>query len=433
MKKPVILLLSLCLWLSATAQEISLEECYRKARESHPLLAAKAGHGQIGALEEQNLQTGWYPSLDLNASVVHNSEVADLSFIGDVLPVALPPGSLPQTPQQTYRLSLDVKQTLYDGGSIQAARQLENLTTRLNQQSEEVSIYKIYSQINQPYFGILLLDAQKKQLLLFASELEERITSLEAAIREGMLLPRQLDILQAERLKLQQQIRENELQRKALVSILARLTGIDCPEGVHLAVPSFPDKAEKELARPELGLFDYQQQQAGQSRKLLQTQRMPKAFAFATLGYGNPPGNNFFRDEFDAFYVLGAGVQWKITDWNTTKRKQESLLIREEMVDQYRTDFIRTLENRMESRSSEYERLEELLLTDAEIIRLWEKVRLTAASELENGVITATDYLSELNAEKQARLLRELHRIQLLKSQADLAELSGQIPIAKNE
>ena len=35
---------------------------------------------------------------------------------------------------------------------------------------------------------------------------------------------------------------------------------------------------------------------------------MPKAFGFATLGYGNPPGSNFFKDEFAPYYILGQGL-----------------------------------------------------------------------------------------------------------------------------
>ena len=32
-----------------------------------------------------------------------------------------------------------------------------------------------------------------------------------------------------------------------------------------------------------------------QDFKMVQSKRMPKAFGFATLGYGNPPGSDFFK------------------------------------------------------------------------------------------------------------------------------------------
>ena len=42
-----------------------------------------------------------------------------------------------------------------------------------------------------------------------------------------------------------------------------------------------------------------------QDFSLSQSKRMPKAFGFATLGYGNPPGQDFFKITLIPYYIVG--------------------------------------------------------------------------------------------------------------------------------
>jgi outer membrane protein TolC len=67
---------------------------------------------------------------------------------------------------------------------------------------------------------------------------------------------------------------------------------------------------------------------------------------------------------------------------------------------------------------AEVVKAEELLKSDDEIIDLRRSITLSAASQLENGTITATDYITEQLAEEQALLTRNLHKMQLLQSKA---------------
>ena len=50
------------------------------------------------------------------------------------------------------------------------------------------------------------------------------------------------------------------------------------------------------------------------------------------------------------------------------------------------------------------------------IVELRKNVRKAAESQLDNGVIDATDLLTKLTEEKQARLTASYHEIQLLQS-----------------
>jgi hypothetical protein len=56
---------------------------------------------------------------------------------------------------------------------------------------------------------------------------------------------------------------------------------------------------------------------------------------------------------------------------------------------------------------------------------LRQKIKTAATAQLENGVITAIDYLSYVNAEDQARRAMALHSIQLLLAQYNYQNTTG--------
>jgi hypothetical protein len=62
---------------------------------------------------------------------------------------------------------------------------------------------------------------------------------------------------------------------------------------------------------------------------------------------------------------------------------------------------------------------------DEEIISLRKSIRETSAVQLEEGVITSTDFVREVNAEDQAKQNRVLHEIQWLMAQAKYHFTSG--------
>jgi hypothetical protein len=60
-----------------------------------------------------------------------------------------------------------------------------------------------------------------------------------------------------------------------------------------------------------------------------------------------------------------------------------------------------------------------MILKDDEIIALRKKITSTFGAQLDNGIVTATDYLVELNAETHAHLNKQIHIIQLAKAKAN--------------
>jgi len=152
---------------------------------------------------------------------------------------------------------------------------------------------------------------------------------------------------------------------------------------------------------------------------------MPKAFGFATLGYGNPPGSNFFRDEFAPYYILGAGIKWNIFDWNKVKNEKQVLALQQGIIDKRRNDLTDNLNRLLESKNAEIISLKALIDSDSELIELRKKITASAESQYENGTITATEYLNEMNSERQALVNYEIHKINLAMARIEYLNISG--------
>jgi hypothetical protein len=58
--------------------------------------------------------------------------------------------------------------------------------------------------------------------------------------------------------------------------------------------------------------------------------------------------------------------------------------------------------------------LKQIIEKDKSIVEKRHHITETASSQLENGSITTTDYLTELNAEMQATLNQKIHEIKLM-------------------
>jgi len=68
-----------------------------------------------------------------------------------------------------------------------------------------------------------------------------------------------------------------------------------------------------------------------------------------------------------------------------------------------------------------------LIEKDNEIIALKTKIAKNASYQLDNGIITATEYTTELNSEWQAKLNLELHKIQLVLSKINYLNNLGML------
>ena len=171
-------------------------------------------------------------------------------------------------------------------------------------------------------------------------------------------------------------------------------------------------------------VFDLQILKLKKSESLLGVKTMPKLAAFGQLGYGKP-GLNMLSNEFDSFYMFGAKLNWNFWNWNQNKREKQILELQSDVLNTQKELFNRNLKILMEKNINDMNKYDELILQDQQIIALREKIVQTASSQLENGTITATEYLTELNAKVQAELNLKTHTLQQLKAKVDYLTTKG--------
>ena len=408
------------------AQKImTLKECYEKAATANALAGEKTGYSDISKLKDENLVKGWLPTLDANGSLIYNSSVLDMSSVLGSLPIPGIAGAIKPLPNEQYKITVDVNQVIYDGGAIKGSRALEKADLSINEKQTETDLYKLRGQINSYYFNILLLTRQKELLNNYLEIIQKRIASMQSGIINGVILKSDADVLTSEKIKIEQQLAENEILKTSFLKNLSDLTGNQIEGSTVFMLPTFSGELSSELSRPELQLFDLRKEQLAAGMKVIDSKRMPKAYGFATFGYGNPPGSNFFKNEFAPYYIIGASIKWNIFDWNKSKNERQVISLQQVIIDNRRNDLTDNLKRLLETKNSEITSLKALIESDSELISIRKRITASAESQYQNGTITATEYLNELNSERQAVINSEIHKINFSMTRIEYLNISG--------
>ena len=404
MKKLFILLL-LPAQLVFAQNEISLNDCYRSARENYPNLKQAEIWQEIISLKKESLRTNYLPQVTLNGQVTYQSDVTKVN-------VAMPGINIPSVAKDQYKAYAEFKQNIWDGGITAANAKLEDAILQSNLSQVEVELYQLNEQVSQAFFTALVMDKQKEVLSVQKGVLQEKLKAVQSGIKNHVVEKSAGLALEAEILNLEQNEIQLESGRKTAIQMLSILTGLTIGEnaGLKYGVPEI--NMQGELARPELMLFSAQITQLEKQSELLTKSRSPKLFGFGQAGYGRP-GLNMLNAKFDTYYLVGVGLSWNAFDWKNTSRQKQVLQLQQQLIVQQEETFSQNINILLATQSEQIDRIEKLLETDAKMIALRSEIALTSASKLENETITMSDYIQDVQAETVAKLNIELHRVQL--------------------
>lgn len=417
MKRTLILLwLFSAIVAQAQVSSLTLENCYRLARENYPRLADTKRQQEISDLRLKNLGSAWNPQLNLNGQATYQSEVTKVN-------VPIPGINIPSPAKDQYKVYLDVKQTIYDGGLTKTGKSLEQSGLAVDLQNTEVELYSLNDKVNQLYFAILLMDENEQVLKLKRAQLDERLKVLESGFRNGTVTSRDVELLKAERLLTEQQIGDIHAERQSGLGALGLLTNQQLSENCVLAEPVLTQQGNQ-VTRPELKYFDLLGNKLDQKSQLLQKSRNPKLFGFGQAGYGRP-GLNMLKNTFDPYYLVGVGLSWTVFDWQQTGRNRKILEVQKEMIGSQRAAFDQNLSIALFRANESVKKAEQLLKVDDELVNLRESIAKRSASQLENGILTSADYIVDLNAATQATINRKSHKVQWYQAVANYNTLAG--------
>lgn len=422
MKRTLLLLNFALMAAMAFAQEtITLAECYTKAIETYPLTKQKELLPETHDLKIKNLNKNFMPQMTVNGQAHYQSDVTKT-------PIQNVPGiNIPTVDKDWYKITLDVNQTIYDGSNTSRQKDIEDISLEIDRQGVDIELYKLKERINQVYFNVLLLTERNRILELHRSVLAAKLKEVESGVRNGTLLPSNEDVLKAEMIKVDQAIAEVKISLSAAIAILNEFTGLALNEKTLFALPEVtvnPDVYTNN--RPEYFLYSLQQEKLSVSKNLTGTSLLPRLSAFGQAGYGRP-GYDMLNVNFDDFYMIGARLTWKPWDWNLSRKQKEVLDIQNDIINSQKETFDKNVRIDLENKIAEIKKAEELISRDKELILLREKISKSVSSQLDNGVITSSQYLTEINAEANAKLDLESHKIQLIKAKLDYQAALGNL------
>ena len=415
--KSVIYFFSLLSFFTAEAQttSLSLDSCYILARTNYPLVRQYDLISKSTEYTIENANRGYLPQININAQATYQSAVVELPF--------QIPGVEPLSKDQ-YKVYAELYQPIYDGGVVKQQKKIQKANSLLEQQKLETELYKLKSRVEQLFFGILMIEEQLKQTSLIQNDIQNGIKRTQGAVDNGAAFKSSVDLLKAEALKIEQRVLELQANKRAFTNMLGLLIGMTLDEETKLITPASPAGYAGSINRPELLLFEYQRNSLDKQNGLLSAVNRPKLNLFFQGGYGRP-AFNILSNDFEPYYIGGFRLNIPISGFYTLKNQRNLIDLNKRSVDLQQETFLLNTNLTLNHQSEEINKLQALLNTDEEIIRLRGSVKSAASAQLENGVITSSDYLREVNAEDAARQTRILHNIQLLMAQYQQKTSSG--------
>jgi len=414
----IIINYSLLIINPAAQEPLSLQKAYDLAQQNYPLVKQRELIKQTTGYTVDNLNKGFLPQISLNGQATYQSEVTQVK-------IPVPGVTVDPLSKDQYKILADVNQLIYDGGMIKQQKAIQQLNEQSEQQKVEVELYKLKERINQLFLGVLFLDEQLKQVELVTADLNNGIKRVQAQVDNGVAFRSNLNVLKAELLKAEQRTIELRSTRKGFIDVLGLFTGQPLPEDTRLEKPvAAAPVIATAIQRPELKLYAAQEKLLGSQLKLVDSRNKPKASLFWQGGYGRP-GLNFLKNEFAFFYTTGLRLNWSLGGLYTQKREKQLIELNQKTINIQQEVFEFNTNTQLKQQHAEIDKLEKLIATDNAIIDLRRKVKEAAKAQLENGVITANDYLREVNAEDQSRQSLISHQVQLLQAQINYQTILG--------
>jgi len=397
---------------------LTLDDCQRMARQNFPNLENKRRYEKLFQLTRKEINTIWLPQATLNGQFAYQSDVFELPFAPQGI-------ELVEIPHERYMGTVDISQTIYDGGMSRNKKTVEQERLKANQKDLDGELLELERTVNDLYFAILL--AQKNDSILQQTQalLREREKAVQAAYEGGTAAVVDVLRIQTELLNIERQAVENRKNLRALTQTLEIAAGMDL-DNAAFHVPDLPQLPVAALDnRPEIGAVEARMRELEAQSQGLASELKPRVSAFFSGGAGAPNPYNFYEVDFSGFYNAGVRLSWKFIDWKAASYDRQALQIRKDMLNAARENIERNIETKLVNIREDYEMHRNLAERDREIIAVREKIRDLSALRLDEGVISSTEFLEDVNAEKTAKLAYEARRIQMLKTAYDYILESG--------
>lgn len=418
-KLAIFLVLFFGLSVFAESKELTLKECQQLAVENNPMGAGIKNYKQITGLESERIGTQYLPQIKLNAQATYQSDVFGI-------PLSFPGVAIPEVPKDQYMATLNVNQTIYEGGMVSNGMNVQEKKFLVDSLNVETGNQSLKESINTLFFGALAIEKNISALKITEATLQSKIGEIENLVKNGVALSTGLDALKIELIKTRQNIDALESDKKALVSSLALKIKDNNPDDITLVAPDLLIWGGiQKVNRPEHALFYDQKDMLESQRKMLNAQLRPQVGAFVKFGYGNPNPMNMFSDGWKEFYQAGVSLNWNLWDWGSVDKSKEQIEVNKELINIQQKNFNLNLETQLVKLRTDITKYQGMIEKDNQIADTQKRIADVIYSQMKNGDVTSTEYISELNKLTQSQINLELHKLYLIQTEYDYLTKTG--------
>ena len=404
LKSQWILFFGLGLPTLTIGQALTLDSCQYYARQHFPLLKSLALIQENKSLETEHLNNSLRPVIQIGGQATYQSEVTRLPFM-------IPGTIINPLSRDQYKVFTDISQSITPLFQKKEKEQLIAAQTIFQQKKTEIEIYKLREVVIQTYFGLLLLEGQLNQIKPVLKDIETGIEKLKIAESAGTSSTAQILMLAAEKLKVEQKQAALIHHQEGLTQVMSHLINRPLrPENKLL----FPEErpVREEMRREEMILFESQHLIYQHQATIAKERIKPVVQLFGQGGYGRP-GLNMLNNAFDFFYLGGIRMQLNLSSRYLYKNDIEKLNLQHQALDIEKEQFELNIKLALDKQRAEIKKYQTLVNQSAEIIKLRQKIKEMAKSQLDYGILSALDYLSYIEAEDQANQDLLFYKIQL--------------------
>lgn len=400
------LVLSFNVSFAQQSEDMTLEKLQTLAKDNYPLLKQKQTYADIGNNKAKQLNTNFLPQINVVGQATYQSEVTEFKF-----PI---PGAagFSQKPDQ-YSFGVELKENILDYGMIKTQKQIEKEGAEIQSQQVDAEYLKLKDRINQLYGNICLQQENKKIMYLRIKELDAKRAKMKSAVDHGAALQSNFLILESEYLSTQQKIEEINSNLIIWYKTLTILTNKSMDTTTVFSDMQKEIQVQSTNIRPEYKLYDLQSNSLKLKEKMLFKNNLPKLFVFGR-GYYGRPGYNFLNNDFRPYGIVGAGLSWNVSAYYTYSKEAKNIQLNHDIITNQKKIFDMNLQSVLVQQQEEINKLQRMIKMDQKIVEVKTAVRKASSSQLDNGVITSSDYIVDLNAENQAQFNLKLHEIQLM-------------------
>ncbi len=386
--------------------QLTLDECKELARENYPVIRQYDLVEQSRDFSVSNAAKAYLPQISFSANASYQSDAT--KFDGE-----LPGIDFKGVSRDQYNFSVNVQQSIYDGGTTSTAKKIARRQGDVDYQQVNVSMYDVNQRVEDMFFGILTIDEQIRQNQLLEDDLEVSYQNVKSMAEGGVANQTDVDAVRVEQVQARQTDANLTSVREAYVRMLSTFIGREIGEGETLVVPDVDTPLTMDNHRPELELYNAQSLLLDERLKQINNDLVPHIGIFVEGGYGDP-GLNMFKTGFQPYYRVGASLTWNFGSFYTRSNNKKNIEVERQKIDSQRETFLLNTRLQSEQETGQITSLRRQIEQDDEIIDLRESIRSKSEMKVENGTETVNEMLRDINAVSNARLQKALHSLQLV-------------------